>query len=161
MDTTQLPYFLRVVQSLGPTTVAIVVGSIAAYIAWRQWRTANYRLRLDMFDRRYSVFKATRLLIDKIAINGQVSSPDFVEFRNDISGAEFFFDGEMRQFFTRLNELSWRAYLARSRQGRTKDDVALDKLFKEEDQCLELLEAEKPRLEKIFARYLDLSEIGL
>jgi hypothetical protein len=114
-----------------------------------------------MFDRRYSIYEATKFLIDKIALNGQVTSGDFTEFRSNIRGAEFFFDGETKQFFKKVIDLSWRAYMARSRQDRTKDDVAFKKLLDEEERCLNLLQAEGPNLEVIVAKYLDLSKIGL
>jgi hypothetical protein len=161
MQPNQLPYFLQLIQALGPTLVAVVVGLFAGYIGWRQWLTGNHRLRLDMFDRRYSIYEATKFLFGQIAINGSVTSTDFAEFRDKIRGAEFFFDGEAKQFFTRLLELSWRAYLAHSKQGRTKNDATLNKLFDEEDQCLKLVDAEGPNLERIFSKYLDLSKIGL
>jgi hypothetical protein len=161
MQPNQLPYSLQVIQALGPTLVAVVVGLFAGYIGWRQWLTGNYRLRLDMFNRRYSMYEATKLLFSKIAINGSVTSTDFAEFREKIRGAEFFFDGEAKQFFSRLLDLSWRANLAHSRQSRTKDDATLNKLFDEEDQYLKLVDVEGLNLERIFAKYLDLSRIGL
>jgi hypothetical protein len=54
-----------------------------------------------------------------------------------------------------------RADLARTKQARAKDETALGELFDEEDQYLKLVEAESPNLEKIFARYLDLSKMGI
>ncbi|HTV35576.1 MAG TPA: hypothetical protein VMF12_04020 [Xanthobacteraceae bacterium] len=161
MSPNHFPDFIQLLKALGPTLVAVVVGGLAGYIGWRQWQTGNYRLRLDMFDRRYAMYEATKLLFGTIAINGSVTSSDFADFREKIRGAEFFFDGEARQFFQRLIDLSWRAYMARSRQKRTKDDAVLNKLFDEEDECLKLVDAEGPNLEKIFSKYLDLSKIGL
>jgi hypothetical protein len=161
MQPNEFPYFVQLVQAPGPTFVAIAVGAFAAIIGWRQWRTGNYRLRLDMFDRRYSMYEATKLLIDKIRISGGVTPADFTEFRTSIRGAEFLFDGKTREFFKRLTDLSWRAYLARSRQTRTKEDGALQKLFDEEDECINFVEAEGPNLENVFAKYIDLSRIGL
>lgn len=114
-----------------------------------------------MFNRRYAMYEATKFLFGTIAINGSVTSTDFADFREKIRGAEFFFDGETRQFFQRLLELSWRAHMARTRQKRAKDDAALSKLFDEEDECLRLVDAEGPNLEKLFSKYLDLSKIGL
>jgi hypothetical protein len=152
---------ISLIEKLGPTLVAVLVGAFAAYIGWRQWRTANYRLRLDMFDRRYVMYEATKSFFGTIAINGSVTSSDFVDFREKIRGAEFLFDGEAGQFFKRLLDLSWRAYMARSRQKRTNDDATLNKLFDEEDECLKLVDAEGPNLEKLFSKYLDLSKIGL
>jgi hypothetical protein len=161
MQANQLPYLLQVIQALGPTLVAVVVGLFAGYIGLRQWQIGNYRLRLDMFERRYAMYEATKFLFGTIAINGSVTSSDFADFREKIRGAEFFFDGEARQFFQRLINLSWRAYMARSRQKRAKDDAVLNKLFDEEDECLRLVDAEGPNLEKLFSKYLDLSKIGL
>lgn len=71
------------------------------------------------------------------------------------------FDGEARKFFKSLIDLSMRADLARTKQARAKDETALGELFDEEDQYLKLVEAESPNLEKIFARYLDLSKMGI
>jgi hypothetical protein len=161
MQPNQLPYAIQLVQALGPSSVAVVVGLFAAYIGWRQWKTANHRLRLDMFDRRYATYEATKFLFGQIALNGSVTPTDFADFRDKIRGAEFFFKGEAKQFFNRVLDLLWRAYMARSRQKHTRDDRVLNKLLDEEDKCLELLEREGPNLEKILSKYLDLSNIGL
>ena len=161
MPSELFPELFRVVQALGPMAVAVVVGAFIVFVAWRQWRTGKQKLRLDMFDRRYSMYEATKMLIDKIAINGQVSSADLAEFRRNVRGAEFLFDGEARKFFKSLIALSVQADLARSRQASAKDETALGEFFDEEDQYLKLVEAEGPNLEKIFARYLDLSGVGV
>ena len=39
-------------------SVAVVI------IAWRQWRLARSKLRLDLFDRRYKVYEATSKFVD-------------------------------------------------------------------------------------------------
>src|SRR5262249_20963112 len=152
---------LQGVQAWAPTVIAFVVGLFIAFIGLRQLRNGRQKLRLEMFDRRYSMYEATKLLIDKIAINGQVSSADLVEFRRNVRGAEFLFEGEARKFFKNLIDLSIVADLARSNQARAKDETALGDFFDEEDQYLKLVEAESPNLEKIFARYLDLSKMGV
>jgi hypothetical protein len=152
---------MQVIQALGPTLVAVAVGVFAGYIGWRQWQTGNYRLRLDMFDRRYAMYEATKFLLGTIAVNGAVTSKDFTDFREKIRGAEFIFDGETRQFFQGILDQSWRAYMARSRQGHVKEGATLDKLLDEEEECLRLVSAQGKNLEKLFSKYLDLSKIGL
>jgi len=44
-----------IVGKFGPALVAIVIGLIASYIAWRQSKTASEKLRLDLFEKRYKV----------------------------------------------------------------------------------------------------------
>lgn len=38
--------------------VAIITGSLVAFFAWRQWRTAKDKLALDLFDRRFTAYHA-------------------------------------------------------------------------------------------------------
>jgi len=59
----QLPYWVQYVQALAPAVVAIIAALIAGYIAWRQYKTAHYRLCLDMFEKRFAVYKATQDLL--------------------------------------------------------------------------------------------------
>ena len=43
-----------------PTTfAALVIGCIAGYIAFHQWRVAKAKLNLDLFEKRYVIFEAT------------------------------------------------------------------------------------------------------
>jgi hypothetical protein len=43
-------------------SIATLFLSVAvAVIAWQQWRVADNKLRLDLFDRRYKVYDALRL----------------------------------------------------------------------------------------------------
>jgi hypothetical protein len=58
-----LPDWLQYVQALGPTLVALAV----AYVAFRQWRTAeanrriaNDKLVLDLFDKRFAWYEALK-----------------------------------------------------------------------------------------------------
>jgi hypothetical protein len=37
--------------------VALTIGSIAAYIAYQQWRVAKAKLDLDLFEQRYALFE--------------------------------------------------------------------------------------------------------
>ncbi|MCS4231376.1 hypothetical protein EDF77_1912 [Stenotrophomonas maltophilia] len=55
---------IRFFTAIGQTLVALAVGTIAALIAWRQWKTAEQqaktarnKLRLDLYERRLAVFK--------------------------------------------------------------------------------------------------------
>ena len=158
---TSLPYFLLVIQAIGPTAVAVVVGSIAGYVAYRQWRTANNRLKFDLYEKRYAVYQATKLLIEKIAIHGQTLPGDIGEFHQAIRGSEFLFEGKTRAYLMKLSDLAFKAHLARRRQSRVSDQSKLEKLVDEEEEILNFLQSQDAELEKIFGRYLDLSRVGL
>jgi hypothetical protein len=55
--TSSLPHWVQVIQALGPTAVALSIGVLAGVIAYRQWETAQIRLKLDLFKERFEVFQ--------------------------------------------------------------------------------------------------------
>ena len=53
----------------------IAIGGIAAVIAWRQWRTAQDKVKLDLFDRRFAVFMDARRLVSEASQLGKFTDP--------------------------------------------------------------------------------------
>jgi hypothetical protein len=51
----QIPMWLEIIKDVGPLFVALIAAAIASAIQYRQWRTANDKIRLDLFDRRLSI----------------------------------------------------------------------------------------------------------
>ncbi|MDP9968814.1 hypothetical protein J2W39_000037 [Variovorax paradoxus] len=45
------------VTAIGTPVVAVIAAAIAGLIAYRNWRTAQNKLKLDLFDKRYKVFE--------------------------------------------------------------------------------------------------------
>jgi hypothetical protein len=149
------------VQALGPTAVAIIAAFIAGYIALRQWWTAHDRLRFDLFEKRFAVYQATQTLINGVTLHGQISMEDMGEFYHGIRGAEFLFDGTTRDFLTKIGEMAFKARMKRHQLEKQPDHPNSHKLIDEEEDILEFLRDQNPKLEKDFRRFLDLSKVGL
>lgn len=64
-------------------------------IAWQQWRVAKNKLRLDLFDRRYKVYDATRTFLIQIAQYNNFEQSELVNFAAGISDAEFLFGADV------------------------------------------------------------------
>ncbi len=54
---------IKLFTALGQLSVAGIVG----YIAWQQWRTAQKKLKADLFDRRFSAYQRLATIIHTIA----------------------------------------------------------------------------------------------
>jgi len=152
---------VQYVQALAPSGIAIVAAFITGYIALRQWITAHHRLRLDLYERRFAVYDATKKLLATIGLHGQVTPDNLGEFYIGVRGAEFLFDGELRNFLMQIGDIGFRARMARSSWERRVSDPSVDKLIDEEEAILSFLHDQDRRLETMFSRYLDLSAAGL
>jgi hypothetical protein len=43
--------------------LSTIVAACVAFIAWLQWRTAEEKVRLDLFDRRFAVYDELRAAV--------------------------------------------------------------------------------------------------
>jgi hypothetical protein len=75
-----------------------VVGLIAVYIAWRQWRTAHDRLILDLFERRFQVFQDLTRTVSAAVNKPHVEINDLADFDQATEKARFLFGPEVHGY---------------------------------------------------------------
>jgi hypothetical protein len=143
------------------TVISIIAVLVALYVGLMQWRTAHYRLSLDMFEKRYKVYEAVKNIINTVTLHGGVTPADLNAFYDSIRGAEFLFDNETRNFVMNIGQMSWRAKNARARRERSDHHPQTDKLIDEEENITKFLSEQDEGLEAFFRPYLDLSKVGL
>lgn len=89
----RLPLWVQFLGALAPAVIAGIVG----YVAYRQWRTAQERLKLDLFDRRWSIYEETkRFLATREAGALQIAAVN--RFAAETKGAQFLFDHDTLVF---------------------------------------------------------------
>lgn len=71
----------------------LAIGGFAALIAWRQWKTAQDKVKLDLFDRRFAVFMDVRRVVSEAASLGKIS--DVTLPREIIARGRFLFGQEV------------------------------------------------------------------
>lgn len=81
-----------------------MVAVFGAFIAYRQWRTAQNKLKLDLFDRRLVVYEAARDYISSVMTSGKTTQEKEFEFLTGTRGAKWLFDDEIVQY---LDEELW------------------------------------------------------
>jgi hypothetical protein len=111
MQTSELPLSIQIVQALGPSLVAIVVGCVAAYVAYRQYKTAKDKLRLDLFEKRYTIYLEVKAILANTLQHGTVTYEEISDFYRKVRSAELLFGPEIEAFIellrTKLNSLAY------------------------------------------------------
>jgi hypothetical protein len=72
-----------------------VLGLVAGYIAWRQWRTAHDRLILDLFERRFQVFQELTRTVSEAVSKPHPAINDLANFDQAFEKARFLFGPEV------------------------------------------------------------------
>jgi hypothetical protein len=70
------PHWTAYFIALLTPTVAV----LGALIAYRQWRLAQNKLKLDLFDRRFQVYEASRNLLGSIMTSGKAKDDEVFKF---------------------------------------------------------------------------------
>jgi hypothetical protein len=157
----QVPYEIQIIQALGPTIVAIVVGLVAAYVAYRQWRTAQDRLRFDLFQRRFAIFEAVMTLLAETLSNSHEHNSERVStFMRGSKGIEFLFDAEINSYLEeirkKVNELS-----STERDNEIGDPAERKKTIDAAQKCRNYLEKQYEGAAALkFGKYLSLKHVA-
>jgi len=113
------PSWLEVAKALSPAFVALVIGLIAAVIAWRQAQIASAKLKLDLFDKRLKVFDAVWALLAASHVKSE-DDPSVAAFYEQLPKAAFLFDANVRDYVetvrTKLQQLRHAAASIRAHQ---------------------------------------------
>ncbi len=129
-------------------------------IAWRQWKTANDKLRLDLFEKRWRVYDAVKVILNKAAIEGQFTRDDLATFARGIEGAEFLFDGQIRDILLTIDSMCLRAQAQKKKQEKASGDL-LERALDEEAEILTYLRQQASQIERLFVPYLGFRQAGL
>lgn len=96
----------EIVKGLPAAFVALVIGCIAAYVAYQQYRVARAKLNQDLFDRRYEVFHVVWEYLSYVAQHGPPlpQGEQASAFANIIPKAEFLFGEDFTKYLRTVVE---------------------------------------------------------
>lgn len=84
----------------------LIIGLIAALIAWRQYMVAHAKFKLDLFQKRYVIYEATAKLLGDISSGKVVGAAEVLAFRRSTGEAEFLFGKEILVFMNDVATLT-------------------------------------------------------
>jgi hypothetical protein len=81
-----------------------VIAILAAYIAWRQHQTAQSKLKLDLYDRRFKVYRGLMDLFAAVLRDVKVLPTDLANYYIQTNEKVFLFDSDIVAFMTHVRE---------------------------------------------------------
>jgi hypothetical protein len=96
---TNLPHWVQFLQALAVPAVAF----LAVVIGFFQWRTADKRTSLDLFDRRYSIYAAVRVVVAQVMSSGKANMETHFKFVQARDGVEFLFGDDLIDFLEKID----------------------------------------------------------
>ena len=149
------PHWTAYVSALLVPLVAV----FAVYIGARQWRTAQDKLKLELFDKRLSVYSAATGLLGTVAANGEVSNGDLHDFLVATREAKWLLDTRLAKYLQQ--EVYDRAvdllYLAGDLNAmRVQPDAQRTENIRRRTELKKMLSAQHEVLDDMFSPFLRL-----
>jgi len=91
---------IEIFSGLLTPTIAI----ITVYIAYQQLKTNRDRVRLNLYDKRFKVFRGLMDLLAHIMREGNVTDEALYKFNADTNEARFIFDKEIQDYLQSIYE---------------------------------------------------------
>lgn len=136
------------------STITVIIGISVAILAYQQYRLAKDKFRLDLFEKRFSVYKGVQVFLTKIMSKGRVESSDFFEFRGSTQDAVFLFENDIPDFIKSLDEKALAVNTITEQLKGSPIGEERSRLVEQESERLTWLLNQLPRLKEVFGPYL-------
>jgi hypothetical protein len=78
-----------------------IVAIFGIWIAYRQWRTAQNKLKLDLFDRRLAIYEAVQRYLGGVMVSGKTSNEaEFIMLR-ETRGAKWLLNADIDHYLSK------------------------------------------------------------
>jgi uncharacterized ubiquitin-like protein YukD len=135
-----------------------VIGGIAVYIAWQQWKGNQLKLRLDGYDRRLRVYQEVKELLGIVLRDADLSHKDLAKFASAFAEADFLFGADIPQYLDELYRHGLKLRTAHDKYNSTRETPNFDPAIVDEiDQHLKWFTDQYVEAIKKFRKYLNIS----
>lgn len=84
--------------------LGVLIAAAVALVAYAQWRTANQRVVMDLFERRLAVFTKMESTLKKMLENRRADDDDFRAAVRATAESRFLFGPEVYEYLTTLTD---------------------------------------------------------
>jgi hypothetical protein len=134
--------------------LTFIIGGLVVFVARSQYLLARERFKLDLFEKRFAVYKGVQSFLTNIMRDAKVTIEILIQFRAKTQDSIFLFDDEITKYLKGVDEKALKFHeIAEELKDLPKGDQR-SKLAKEHTKLLRWLFDQLPKLKDIFSPYL-------
>lgn len=146
---------LNEILSVSRALLAPVVAVLALLVAYGQYRTARHQRRIELFDRRFSVYKRTIDFVRASCRGDTVAFEIAADFWAAVTEAQFLFGKDVIHALEVIKSRAIDISVSKSMISATPPEEGLKYVYSMRDHQQWFSRAEEP-VTKVFRRYLRL-----
>jgi hypothetical protein len=131
-----------------------LIAILATYIAWQQYKTASDKLKLDLYDRRYRVYRGLLDFFAAAVREPRVPKEAFGTFFAVTHEGRFLFGKEIKDYLIEVREKISKLRQAQDRIDKLEEGTERDKAIETDVELLEWVDKQIDRAADKFKTYL-------
>ncbi len=136
------------------SSMAALVAVIVAYIGWQQHKLAKDKFKLDLFEKRFAIYKGAQVLLTKILCKATSDTEMLFEYRAATQDAIFLFDDRVSEYLNKIDGKAVQLLTNHESLEGTPIGDERNELCENNSQLLKELLDELSNLKTIFLPYL-------
>ena len=150
---------LHIDPALLSPVATLVVGVSVAFIALQQWLLARHKLRLDLFEKRYGVYEASKQFLSVILSRANFTDEDLRAFNIGTMDAVFLYPKRINDYLHRIRcrALDMRLFQTQFTPLPVGDERS--KLVQKNQDELVWLTDQRMKLADVFAPFLGFASV--
>lgn len=134
--------------------LTLLIGGGVGYVAYQQFSLARERFKLDLFEKRFTVFAAARTLLSVVLRDADAPLDRVFEYRAAVGHATFLFDSDITSYLDEIDRKAVRLHFTMQRMAERPVVADHHKVIEENHQLLTWLTDQLPELKGRFEPYL-------
>jgi hypothetical protein len=136
------------------TLITIIVGFLVEFIAYRQFILAKDRFKLDLFEKRFAIYKGVQSLLSYILEKGNVTLDKIFQFRAETQDAPFLFNDDIPLYLKEIDKNALHLWSTTEQRKAKPQGNERSILAEKETELVKSLIGKLPELQNIFSPYL-------
>jgi hypothetical protein len=133
---------------------SVFIAALVLWVACQQHLLAKERFKLDLFEKRFAVYKTAEEMLGAIYANWRIETQEFWDYVRGIQDAVFLFGPEIPEYLQILHEKAAKLRATQRKMEASSRDEQWKELSKSEDVLLQEMEDELRKLKNVFLPYL-------
>jgi hypothetical protein len=136
------------------TLLTVIVGFLVAFIAYRQFILSKERFKLDLFEKRFAIYKGVQSLLSYILKEGNVTLKEIGQFQAETQDAPFLFNDDIPIYLKEIYKNAVHLWSTTEQRKAKPQGNERSILAKKETELVLSLTGKLPELQNIFSSYL-------
>jgi len=140
----------------------VVLGIIAAVIAWQQYKTNHHKLRLDLFEKRMLVFGDLMEFIQTVCVKADAPNDVWVLIHRRTNERIFLFGKDISDYANKIKDQAARLrQIQKACNGKLANSEELEALNEEGSEILDWFDKQQSGgCAEVFMKYFRFSQRG-